>query len=237
MIDHETPAGTPSAASSKEPGSYVNDGSDGFIAFLKDNFEAIAVAVIMALVIKHFCVEAFKIPTGSMYPTLHGDTSAGPNRGDRILVDKFAYLITKPKRWDVIVFRYPLNRARNFIKRITGEPGEHFRISADGDLWTRHAATTTGADDLRIPQKPRHVREGFYRAVYPPLPQEDAATEAADLQLLWRVDGGAPNAWRLESAAEFVYVGGPKAVVRTVPSIVDSSTPENWGHRSGAGGC
>ena len=40
---------------------------------LKDNFEAFAIAIVMALVIKHFCVEAFRIPTGSMEPTLLGE--------------------------------------------------------------------------------------------------------------------------------------------------------------------
>ncbi len=50
--------------------------------------------------------------------------------GDRILVSKFAYQLAEPKRWDVIVFKYPGNAKQNYIKRLVGLPGE--------TLWIRH---------------------------------------------------------------------------------------------------
>ncbi len=214
---------------------------DTVLTFVKDNLEAIAVAIVMALVIKHFCVEAFKIPTSSMRPTLLGESDNEQGEGDRILVDKFAYLFSSPSRWDVIVFRYPLNMARNFIKRIAGLPGEHLRISDDGDLWVKRAGKEHGDDELHIPQKPPRVREQFYRAVYPPLPpepdedDEKSTTIPATLSHFWRIDGGVPNAWRLESHAEFVYNGGRAAALRNVASILEHTTPRSWPSSSNAG--
>ena len=210
------------------------DGADSFIAFLKDNLEAIAVAVVMALVIKHFCVEAFKIPTSSMMPTLQGETDNDRGEGDRILVDKFAYLFSDPDRWDVVVFRYPLNHARNFIKRIGGLPGEHLRISEDGDLWVRPGGEEYGRDALRIPQKPRVVREGFYRAVYPPPTSDDVDPDrvAETLRRLWDGYGEPLNRWRLENAGHFEFVGGESAELRTGHKIRETSTPRRWAHDS-----
>ena len=131
---------------------------------LKDNIEAFTIALIMALVIKHFCVEAFKIPTGSMVPTLYGDNYHPDRDGDRILVDKWAYLLSPPERWDIPVFRYPLDRSRNFIKRIVGLPGEHLRIHA-GDIWTKIAGSD---DEFEIARKPARVRDQLFFPVYPP---------------------------------------------------------------------
>ena len=67
--------------------------------FMKEWIEPIIIAVILALIIRAFIVQAFKIPTGSMRPTLI--------EGDRILVSKFIYKFKEPERGDVIVFRSP----------------------------------------------------------------------------------------------------------------------------------
>ena len=96
--------------------------------WFRENLEAIVVAVIMALVIRHFCVEAFKIPTSSMEPTLFGNHPAEGINGDRILVNKFVYKFQDPKRWDVIVFKYPLDKTKNCIKRLVGLPGDEIKI-------------------------------------------------------------------------------------------------------------
>ncbi len=84
--------------------------------------EAIVTALILALFIRAFVVQAFKIPTASMYPTLLV--------GDHLLVNKFVYgtklpfsdkkvlAIADPERADIIVFRYPEDPKRDFIKRI-----------------------------------------------------------------------------------------------------------------------
>src|SRR5688500_17290159 len=84
--------------------------------------ESIAVAVLIALLLRAFVVEAFKIPSGSMIPTMQV--------GDHIFVNKFVYGIRvpftnyklftwrKPKRGEVIVFIYPQDEDKDFIKRI-----------------------------------------------------------------------------------------------------------------------
>ncbi len=117
-------------------------------AWFRENLEAVVIAIIMALVLRHFCVEAFKIPTPSMEPTLIGR----PVDGDRILVNKFAYLMSDPERWDVIVFKYPLNITKNYIKRLVGLPGETISIR-DGDVFIND----------KISRKPRHVQEILWK--------------------------------------------------------------------------
>jgi signal peptidase I len=95
---------------------------------LRDWAESIIVAFLLAMVIRAFVVQAFKIPTGSMRMTLV--------EGDLILVNKFIYgakvpftnyrlnALRAPKRGDVVVFIYPEDRKKNFIKRLVGLPGE-----------------------------------------------------------------------------------------------------------------
>jgi len=94
--------------------------------------ESIVIAFILAMIIRYFVVQAFKIPTGSMRPTLL--------EGDLILVNKFIYGakipftdlrlpgIRKPKRSDVVVFIYPDNPKKDFIKRLIATEGETVEI-------------------------------------------------------------------------------------------------------------
>jgi signal peptidase I len=95
---------------------------------VREYFESIIIAVILALFIRTFVVQAFKIPTGSMENNLL--------IGDHLLVNKFVFgssrsaiekrLLpeTDVKRGDVIVFKYPEEPDRDFIKRVIGLPGE-----------------------------------------------------------------------------------------------------------------
>ena len=78
--------------------------------------EAIVIALLLALFVRSFVVQAFKIPSGSMEESLL--------IGDHILVSKFLYWVREPKRGDIIVFRYPRDESRDFIKRVVGLPGE-----------------------------------------------------------------------------------------------------------------
>ena len=99
---------------------------------LRENIEAIALAIILALFIRTFVVQAFKIPSGSMKETLLV--------GDHILVNKFIYgikipfiqktliPIKNPQREDIIVFKYPIDPKKDFIKRVIGIPGDVIEI-------------------------------------------------------------------------------------------------------------
>ena len=87
--------------------------------------------ILLVFVLRSFVVEPFRIPSGSMYPTLH--------IGDFILVNKFHYGVRapvlnvklfdvfEPERGEVMVFRYPHDPKVNFIKRIVGVPGDVIR--------------------------------------------------------------------------------------------------------------
>jgi signal peptidase I len=98
----------------------------------RENAEAIFIAIIIALFIRTFVVQAFKIPSGSMKPTLQ--------IGDHILVNKFIYgvkipylntvllPVKKPQRGDIVVFKYPLDPKKDFIKRVIGLPGDVVEI-------------------------------------------------------------------------------------------------------------
>ena len=106
--------------------------SDRSKAVIRDWVESIIVAFLLAMVIRAFVIQAFKIPTGSMRPTLI--------EGDLILVNKFIYgakvpftkwrlpKLTDPKRGDVIVFIYPEDKKKDFIKRLIGLPGDIVEI-------------------------------------------------------------------------------------------------------------
>ncbi|QPJ64045.1 MAG: signal peptidase I [Candidatus Nitrohelix vancouverensis] len=107
----------------------------------RETAEAIFIALLLALFIRTFIVQAFKIPSGSMMNTLL--------IGDHILVSKFSYGIhipneipfldiklfddivlfsDTPERGDVIVFKFPKNESKDFIKRVVGVPGDLLEI-------------------------------------------------------------------------------------------------------------
>ncbi len=82
------------------------------VTLWREHVASIAWAVALALVIRLFIMAPFKIPSGSMRPTLI--------EGDRILVNKFIYRFQEPRHGDIIVFRYPEDPKRPFIKRLVG---------------------------------------------------------------------------------------------------------------------
>jgi len=98
----------------------------------REYVETFVIALLIALFVRAFVVQAFKIPSGSMEPTLLV--------GDHILVNKFIYgirmpligkklfTLKKPRRGDVIVFIYPLDKSKDFIKRAIGLEGEKVEI-------------------------------------------------------------------------------------------------------------
>ncbi len=131
---------------------------------VREYAEAIIIAVLLAFAIRVFVVQAFKIPSGSMIPTLE--------IGDHILVSKLSYGLQwprdctfklsfppvtchrsetvvefgAPQRGDVIVFRYPRDEEKDFIKRVVGLPGERIEIRdkvvyVNGTVMDDHAYT------------------------------------------------------------------------------------------------
>ena len=74
-----------------------------------------------------------------MQPTLYG-TEPPLDLHDRILADKLSYRFRDPKRFEIAIFRYPLDRSKNYVKRVWGMPGEELRIE-HGDVWVRRSAS------------------------------------------------------------------------------------------------
>jgi signal peptidase I len=126
---------------------------------IREWIEAIVIAVILALTIRTFVVQAFKIPSGSMETTLLV--------GDHLLVNKFIYGIKipftstriltfkKPQRGDIIVFIYPEDRKKDFIKRVVGVEGDSVeiinkKVYVNGSQFNNPLATNS--DDIIIPR-------------------------------------------------------------------------------------
>jgi signal peptidase I len=118
---------------------------DDYLAFARKSttreyFESIAVAVLIALFLRAFVVEAFKIPSGSMIPTLQV--------GDHIFVNKFIYGVRvpwtnikfgmnyrTPRRGEVIVFKYPKEPDKDFIKRIVAVAGDTVEVRDNSTIY------------------------------------------------------------------------------------------------------
>ena len=144
---------------------------------IREYGESIVIAIILALIIRTFVVQAFKIPSGSMEDTLA--------IGDHILVSKFIYgskipftdkrilKIRDPKRGDVIVFEYPEDPSKDFIKRVIGTPGDVIeekdkKIYINGQLYVNPHEVHKEMEIIPREQNPRDnfgpvkVPEGSY---------------------------------------------------------------------------
>lgn len=145
---------------------------------IREYAESLAIAFVLAMVIRHFVVEAFRIPTSSMEPTLIGNERSG----DRILVSKFQYDLHPPQQWDIVVFKIDQLRIDyyrklyhskvlpdgverrsngtishpgsanyvNYVKRLVGLPGQTIQV-INGDLFI----------DGRISRKPPNAEESL----------------------------------------------------------------------------
>lgn len=172
-MDHNRPTSNEPVSPNLEPSgpSGLSDAAVGAAgvavtrkSIVREYAEAIVVAMILAFAIRVFVVQAFKIPSGSMIPTLL--------IGDHILVSKLSYGLQwptdcklqaavppvncysstfvlpfgSPQRGDVIVFRYPEDEEKDFIKRIVGTPGDVVEIrnkvvSVNGTSFDDHEFT------------------------------------------------------------------------------------------------
>jgi signal peptidase I len=92
---------------------------------IRELIETIALTLLIFLVIR-FAAQSFRVDGESMEPGLHTD--------EFVLVDKMSYTFQSPQRGDVIVFHYPLDTRKDFIKRIIGLPGDTIRITSTGVL-------------------------------------------------------------------------------------------------------
>jgi len=82
--------------------------------------ETLLVALVMALIFRHYVIQVSVVPTGSMIPTF--------NEGDRCLVNRFIYKFSEPERGDIMVFKSPYGKGDDYVKRCIGLPGERVRI-------------------------------------------------------------------------------------------------------------
>lgn len=131
---------------------------------VREYIEAIVIAVILALFIRSFIVQAFKIPSGSMLPTLQ--------IGDHLLVNKFIYGVRvpitgtliipwkSPERDDVVVFRFPKDRSLDYIKRVVGVAGDTIEVknkqlSVNGEVINNPHAHHTEAEIISASVGPR----------------------------------------------------------------------------------
>ena len=135
--------------------------------------EALLIAVLLALVIRAFVLQPFKIPSGSMLPTLQ--------EGDYLFITRFDYAIKipftdteiihmgDPQHGDIIVFRYPKDEKLDYIKRVVGVPGDVVemrdkQLFRNGErvvepyIVNRDAAIYPGRDNM----SPRVIPEGHY---------------------------------------------------------------------------
>lgn len=141
----------------KAPGEEKKKATMGEV--VREYGQAIVLAVVLALIVRSFVLQAFQIPSGSMIPTFL--------EGDRVLVSKFAYGVRnpfsnatwiatgRPERWDVVVFIYPEDHDKDFVKRVVGLPGETISM-VNGELFINGART----DDPHAHYDPQAYPQG-----------------------------------------------------------------------------
>lgn len=155
---------------------------------VRENIEAFSVAIMGAVFLKFFAIEAFAIPTSSMQPTLMGSEEAGVH--DRLLVDKTRYTFGDPQRWDVAVFRYPLQKNQNYVKRVVGLPGERITVGG-GNVFL---CAEDGSID-EVLRRPDGLQEYLWKEVYP-LRREVAGSASGGVDKWWR--GQPSRSWKTD---------------------------------------
>ena len=230
---------------------------------IKETFESIVIAFILAFVFRAYVVEAFVIPTGSMAPTLRGQhyrvtcsqcgynfTADGPDlerrrldavcpmchqpntipagkgkvAGDRILVHKYIYSLSEPRRWDVVVFKAPHDPEINFIKRLVGLPDESVAI-LEGNIYVqRHHGVDEPPTPWLIARKgdrPK-VQEAVWQPVYhtPYVPLDGGDDEASPVRVShpwqqpWVPAEGEAGRWQERPRQGFLFDGGGEGTLR-----------------------
>ncbi|HGY92323.1 MAG TPA: signal peptidase I [Planctomycetes bacterium] len=182
----------------------------------RTTIESLAVAVVMALLIKQFAFEAFQVPTESMEPVIIGR----PQGGYRLIVNKYVYQVRDPRRWEVVVFRYPLERLMNYVKRLVGI-GPEWLFIRNGDIYTAPAELEhdEALKQAKIQRKPANVQDDLFDLLKC-IPPEDRNTQA--FRRYWKQEGGDRGQGDIrvlvdDEEVEFTAKGGMNLVSFTLP--------------------
>lgn len=102
----------------------------------------VAAGFLMALIVNKFVIIKIEVPTWSMENTIMTD--------DRLIGNRLSYMFSKPKRGDIVVFKWPDDRTQNYIKRIIGLPNETVTIK-EGKVYINHTETPLEENYLKEP--------------------------------------------------------------------------------------
>ncbi len=181
--------------------------------------KSFGIALILALLLKHFVIEAFRIPTASMETTIMV--------GDFLIANKFIYgiripftdfripFIRDPKQGDIVIFKYPRDLSQNYVKRCIAEPGQTVELKnkevyVDGVLYrdddfTQYSSYQLPNDDYRVNWGPYRVPPDHFfmmgdnrdnssdSRVWGSVPREYVLGKAMFLHWSWKEDPDAPN--------------------------------------------
>ncbi len=129
-------------------------------------------------------------------------------QGDRILVLKYIYALTEPKRWDVVVFKNPENPLDNYIKRLVGLPNEQLRIIR-GDIYTRK----TNKDLWVIQRKPDRIQRAVWQPVYHSrYTPRDGGKPSTQRQTEWKFPWRDSIAEKSGESSPFKYINEGQAI-------------------------
>ena len=124
---------------------------------IRDYVFLIVLAFALAFLMNKFVYANAEVPTGSMIPIVQP--------GDRLIVNRLAYLFEEPQRGDIVMFIYPDNEKDNYLKRIIGLPGEKVEIR-DGLVYINDSKKPLSEPYLNDPPNgdfgPYNVPEGCY---------------------------------------------------------------------------
>ena len=178
---------------------------------------------ISILFMLRFVGQAMVVPTGSMQPTIMGARSP-TSSGDHLFVDEFSYNLRDPRRWEIVVFKFPLLSEINFVKRVIGLPGEHVEIR-DGDIWVNGS----------IARKPPIVQATMWRELFP---RPNFLARAKAINDGFQQEIGSGGSWTRVSETEtrcvpgkepsfaFFNAGGPFTDLRIAVTAVSDGNSE-----------
>ena len=100
---------------------------------IKDWVISIVIAVVLAMIIRNFIVEPYLVDGPSMRPTLENQ--------QRLIVNRFIYHLRAPEKGEILIFKYPKDQSRDFIKRVIAVPGDTIEIK-DGNVFVNDELQT-----------------------------------------------------------------------------------------------